>query len=59
MVASTKDADNKLKLLLQKKLSCVLSEEEFIECRYSLIKLGQALTRWHEISYGRKNARIC
>jgi len=55
-MASKKDADFKLKTLLEQKLSCVLTEEEFIECRQSIIYLGRAIARWYQISYGKEKS---
>ena len=48
--ASQVDADYKLKLILQKKFSVLLSDKEFIECRQSLINLGKAISRWHRFN---------
>jgi hypothetical protein len=54
--ASLTDADHRNKLILQSKLGCVLTNEEFIECRQSLIYIGRAIAKWHQISYGKEKS---
>lgn len=53
-MASSKDADKNIKLVLQGILCRDLTNEEFIECRYSLIKLGKAIAKWHQIQHGKE-----